>query len=368
MPTSTLFFVDSFDHYSSSQVDRKWTSHSGSFSIVSDGRTGNGADIGGGGPILTLRANQTELSAGTAYRIRPVGGFANPPLGFQNIVPGIGINFELAHVGDGRFWIRIECQETATSSWTPTGGNIQTGASIFGPPSTLSIHNNEWCYLELQGIVAFTPTDATHATLSFSGNAYLNGALLCSISQSGTVLQSTYAGGAQANFAQFYIFGPGGGGSATFDDVYLTDTELLGDIKIAVLYPNAAGDTTAWTPNASGANYTKVKEHPADDDTTYVSAGGAGVLDLYNLDDIGTFTGNIMGAQSLVLAKKSDSGYATIVSELKSAGTTQDGLPWNPSNGAYVYGRDAYRVSPFTSTGWILSEINALQLGQKRTA
>jgi hypothetical protein len=133
------------------------------------------------------------------------------------------------------------------------------------------------------------------------------------------------------------------------------------------LYPNAAGDLSAWTPNGAGANYTKVMEHPADDDATYVSTPTVGAIDLYNLDDITpSFAGTIKGAQALWLVKKSDTGTGSIKGQWKSAGSTLEGLEFHPSAGVYLYDIQAERKSIFTAADWTQAEINALQIGMKR--
>ena len=367
MPTSNLLFLDSFDHYNTSQMGRKWTGGLLGVTIVSDGRTGQGMDGGPSGsasaPFRTLPNEYPTVAGGTAYRMRVGASFVNSPIGFGNALTGLIVY--LQHVGDGRFMIGFHVNEYL--SWTAGGGNVLSGTEFYGPPSTVSITTNMWYYLELQVTASLGTADGTgHATLTLSANAYLNGSAsaICTATQSGPVLFANYTG--HATFSYLRLYGTSGGIASTFDDVYATDGEVLGDVKIAVLYPNAGGDSTAWTPSGAGANYSMVNEHIADDDTTFVSAAAGGTLDLYNLDDITGFTGTIVGAQSCICAKKSDSGGATIASELKSAGTTQGGVPWSPSNGNYIYDLDAHRTSPFTLSNWTVAEINALQLGQQR--
>src|SRR4051812_28556717 len=97
--STTLFFIDSFDHYSTAQLLRKWTTGTGN--IVA-GRTGNGLQISGVGPMKTLNSvEQVTLTAGWAYKTT---NFSNYIISFLNVINGIRV--QLDHVGDGRFRFR----------------------------------------------------------------------------------------------------------------------------------------------------------------------------------------------------------------------------------------------------------------------
>jgi hypothetical protein len=341
-----LLFIDSFDHYSVAQGSRKWTSFSLSSTIVA-GRTGNGLQaMPGHMPAKTLNAEYATLTAGVAYKSP---GFPNSILQFTNAVNNI--QFYLQHVGDGRLQFRFFTAQHAF-------GGIPARTSS---PSAFVMNVNQWYYFEMQATIAGGPPYHVTAT------ARANGVEILSWDYTEASL-----GAAGAKFATVGLEG----GSATVDDFYCTDTEYLGDVKIGVLYPNAAGDLSAWTP-LSGANWAQVEEHPADDDTSYVSAASVGLKDLYNLDDIsGSFTGTIKGAQALWLVKKSDEGEAAVKGLWKSGATelTQSAghnyfAPggFYPSATAYLYDIQTERVSLFTAIDWTTAEINALQIGITRT-
>lgn len=77
-----------------------------------------------------------------------------------------------------------------------------------------------------------------------------------------------------------------------FDDVAVNDTtgsfqnSWVGSGRIIHLRPNAAGDSTQWTPLAS-TNFSQVQEVTPDDATTYVSDTVLSQTDLYNVDNSG---------------------------------------------------------------------------------
>lgn len=336
---SALLFIDSFDHYSAAQGSRKWTTFPGG-TIVS-ARTSNGLQGGTTEmPTKTFNTEYSGLTMGVAYKTQ---SFANSIIKLINGPADVKVY--LQHYGDGRLTISPEF-------------------GVVSSPSSFVMNTNQWYYFELQASLG------TSIPAGLTATARVNGVTILTYSY-------TYGWSAVRKFAGIGLDGPGGGANATVDDVYVTDTELLGDVRIGVLYPNAAGDSSAWTPNAAGANYTKVKEHPADDDTTYVSAATTTLKDLYNLDDIDpAFTGVIKGAQALWCVKKSDEGDAAVKGVWKS-GTTEivqaaghNYLAPNgyyPSATSYLYDIQTERKSLFTSSDWTKTEINGLQLGITRT-
>jgi hypothetical protein len=336
-----LLYCDSFDHYSHAQMARKWTTVNGGEFVAA--RTGYGFKFGEASAFKTLNAEYSTLVMGFAFK---PDSFGNWPIRFTNAINGVMFNVE--HVGDGR--LRF--------TFAASGGN---GTS---PPSTYVLNAGRWYYLEAKAEI--TAVSPPHVLASLR----INGA---------EILAWDYTHGASValKFATFMSTGPPGLPALTIDDLYVTDGEFLGDIKIGVLYPNAAGDSAAWTSTPAGANWQQVEEHPADDDTSYVSAGSVGLKDLYNLDDIDpAFTGSIKGVQALWLVKKSDEGEGAVkgvwksgVTEIVQAAGHNYLAPngFYPSATSYLYDIQTERNSLFTATAWTKAELNALQLGITRT-
>ena len=338
-----LVFIDSWDHYSPSQLWRKWTEGGGN--IVA-GRTGNGIEGSSINlPGKTFNAEYTKMTMGVAYK---TPAFANHIMQFKNVTNSVQVG--LANVGDGRLKL----------TWSSNGvGNIE------GPPSSWVMPALEWHYFEMQfEITAGAPP---HALAS----ARVNGVEILA-------WDATLTGApAGMKFNHIHLVGPGGGYNAIFDDLYVTDGEYLGDVRIGVLYPNAAGDSATWTPSPAGNNWQQVEEHPADDDTSYVAAASVGLKDLYNIDDIDpAFTGVIKGVQALWCVKKSDEGAGAVKGVWKSGATEivqaagHNFLAPNgfyPSAANYLYDIQTERKSLFTAGDWTKAEITSLQLGITRT-
>jgi hypothetical protein len=127
---------------------------------------------------------------------------------------------------------------------------LQDVGSASSPLSTWVMNVNQWYYLEMQAAI-------TTGLLTVS--ARVNGV---------EILAWTWAHGnwTGKKFAAISNIPPGGGSTAVFDDLYVTDDEYLGDVRIGVLYPNAPGDATAWTPSTPGGG----------SGTSYTNPGGSG--------------------------------------------------------------------------------------------
>lgn len=342
-----LIFLDSFDHYSTSQILRKWTSTPvGALgAVVVDGRTNKGVSVGVWGLSKTIgTAEYHRLTMGAALNCPSYSGNI---ITFSNIISGLVAS--ISHVGDGRLKF-----------------TIANGVST--PASTVVIALNEWYYIEFSCNVQVAPIGGGKVQIQYTMEARVNEETVLNDSPAAIVDESPLITD-HDKFATFSLGGPPGGARSIYDDVYVTDSGYLGDIRVKVLYPNAVGDVTMWTPNGPGDNYTKVKEHPADDDVTFVYSGAADDIDLYQLDDIDPgFLGEIRGAQALWLVDKSDMGLAIIRGQWKSGGVVYDPLDGDfyPSALHYLYDIEAEQLSLFTGAPWTVEEINGLQLGIKR--
>lgn len=341
-----LLFLDSCDHYSGAQGERKWT-HGAAAGTVNS-RTGPQSFGGPFAADLTFGPEYRTLACGVAYNTQ---AFANYPISFQGVDSCIA---RLGQYGDGR--LIIDCSAGSSS------------------PSTFVLAVNEWYYFEFYCQMTLTSIDSGHYTRAYNMTARVNEAVILTNSFSETVNRALPS--SDRGFSSFAFGGSGGGYSTWFDDIYLTDGELLGDTKVAVLYPNGVGASSDWTPT-SGANWSNVEEHIPDDDTTVVSAATSGLKDLYNMDDIpASPVIQVLGVQALWCVKKTDAGAATVKGVWKSGLTEIDQSHGNnfiapngfyPSNASYLYNKQAERKSIFTGLDWTVGEINALQLGIKRT-
>lgn len=168
--------------------------------------------------------------------------------------------------------------------------------------------------------------------------------------------------------------GNANGGSSRWDDIAVNDTtgaednSWCGSGHVIALRPNAAGDSTVWTPN-TGANYAAVDEVTPDGDTTYVASGTATDKDLYNLATY-SFPANtlIRRVWAAAVARKTDSAVDDKIQVgLKSDATEA----WSSDYGlsttyTHIHGPE-YTTDPDTGVAWTQGGIDALQVGIKAT-
>ncbi len=332
-----LIFVDSFDHYNTlSEMQRKWTITAGLVppgapsSNFTTGRSGSGQAmlIGAtyGLPLITFGWNFPTICPGVAYTCQALS---------NSIVEGSGIGltrWRLAHVGDGRVMFLV-------------------GGDSTGPINGFVMALNTWYFFEI--------------SVNITANLYTyeikaNNATIAS----GTLVASTV--GASVLGTQSLSFGgPSGGLLCAIDDLQVTDGEFLGDTNWGVIYPNAPGDATDWTPNPAVANWINTSEHAPDDFTSYNQADVVANQDLYNMDDLGG-TFRIVGIQALNCVTKSASGVSSIKGTIKTNGSLNQEPEFFPSFSSWLYQRTGYRKNPITGLDFTSAEINAIQRGALR--
>jgi hypothetical protein len=115
------------------------------------------------------------------------------------------------------------------------------------------------------------------------------------------------------------------------------------------------------------SNATLVDEAAQDGDATYVYSSTNGHEDLYDLADLAATPTSIVGVQSRMFAKKSDSGTRNGQIRVKSGGTEVGGTDTALST-SYTWLNKVDTVDPNTSAAWTASAVNALQVGPKVTA
>jgi hypothetical protein len=110
-----------------------------------------------------------------------------------------------------------------------------------------------------------------------------------------------------------------------------------------------------------------VNEAIEDGDASYVYDNTSGHEDLYDLANLSATPTSIVGVQSRMFAKKSDSGTRQGQIRVKSGATEVGGTDTVLST-TYGWLNRVDAVDPNTSAAWTASAVNALQVGPKVTA
>lgn len=128
---------------------------------------------------------------------------------------------------------------------------------------------------------------------------------------------------------------------------------------------NASGVSLTFTTQS---NADAVSELYQDGTTSYVYSNTNGQNDLYNIGSINASPMSIVGVTTRGFFEKSDSGTRNATVQLKSGGTTVQGVDTalTTSVWGWIYRND--RVDPATSAPWTVTAVNGVQIGPKVTA
>ena len=337
-----LLFCDSFDHYDDNHFSEKWDGRSYA-NIGGDGREGQGIDWQNGtfSTITKNVPNSGTLIAGSARYESGLPGGSQRLIRFDN--SGTAQAY-LEVNANGAVEVHTFPGGTDTVVGTSANGAIRTGAYIF---------------------VEFLVTFATGAT--GSAKVAINGQIVLNLTNVVTAQSGTTAN--QVTFA-------GTDGSRSIDDVYIcdglgsTNNSFLGDVRIAVVVPNANGRVDQWTRTGgtTSGNYTAVSEVPPaspapDDDTSYVASATAGQADTYKLSALGT-VGSIKAVQIVASARKDDSGSRVLALGFGN-GTTEQYDAGTSLPSSYVMIRRTLDQNPISNASWTAADITSGQLALK---
>jgi hypothetical protein len=156
-------------------------------------------------------------------------------------------------------------------------------------------------------------------------------------------------------------------GNTIVDDFYICDNSgaalnnFLGNTRVPAQLPNGAGSSTQWTPTGSASFNWQLASNPYMDDTSYVSCGTPGDIDLYTMSPVANAP-QIMAVQSIVIARQDDSGQRQIKSVIESGTAQATGAVVN-TNASYAGHADIFISDPNTGSSWTYEAVNALQVG-----
>ena len=332
-----LVYIDSFDHIDSGES--KWY-RVNILTSTASGRTGYAAS----GGAKTLPGEYTSMLAGIAFRSNNLGA-ANNPFTFWNARTTNTVVINI--LSDGRLYI---------SSARPGAFTNETHSSS---PSTGFIVNNQWYYLELY---ATTTTSYTTYELHVNEESWLAGTFTFTSAPAQAV--------GTIGYADITISAAGGGNTNYYDDFYVrSDGTFHGDVDVICLRPNGTTTLSEWTPSTATNNYLMVDDTVPDEDTSYVLATTTGLTDLYEMEDVGAFTGLIFGVQGVQDIKKVEAGEGRTVQVWVDGVTGTDTWTSNefyPSALDYLFHIVTLETNPWTSGTWSSTDVDALRFGVER--
>lgn len=345
--------VDSWDTYAIGDTTLRWT-----YRVSDRGQDSLGTGRTGKGWVVPATPWSDYVGLGKVLTSEPtwVVGFA------VNAAWGAGtaetIICQFADAGTSQ--LQLTCNNAGKLSayrggGVPTG-SVSTGATLgtlLGQSANGALPTGTWHYLELLGTI--DPT-AGVVTVRVDGQQV--------ISLTGQNTRASANGSADTIWLWAMI---GGGVQATFDDLYLCDgtgaanNTFLGDVRVAALLPNAAGNYSQLAPTGAGTNHGCVGEATEDGDTTYVSSATAGQKDSY-LTPALAGTGTVKGVQLGLVARKDDAGTRTIQPLVRQAATDALGTAVSLGNSYQQY-LTPYDTNPATAGAWAFPDLGTAEFG-----
>lgn len=257
--------------------------------------------------------------------------------------------------------------------YDPTTQKIQaldSGGTVIG--SSAVITTGTWYRLELDVKGA--------AGAAGTVKAYLDGTNFAS---STTATVGTFDG------MYFGIAFSAGTYLAYFDDIAVNDTSgssqtgLPGSAKVIALFPNAAGDANSFATQTGGTagaanNFTRVKEKPPDDATTFNGSSTLNEEDLFNVDASGIGASDTVNLVAVVGRHRNSTADATerlTYEILKTTGGTKgtstalqiNSTVWRTNNNITTLLPVITKYVDPDGGAWTQTTLDSMQIGYKLT-
>jgi hypothetical protein len=343
-------FLDSFLHYSTSQLLRKWTGIVQGSSAAWTINAGTGR--WGGASLRVTYSGSEGRQLG-----RTLDNQQTWVVGFACKISAAPVNTRtiLSIVDGGTAQVDVRLAPSMLLVLTRNGTVLGT-AGVAAPVGS-------YFFLELKVLIASASGGSAAVTL--------NGTAVITVSAANT--QAT--GNA---YAQQVVLGPNNNDAAVtmdFSDLHILDgtgsaaNTLIGDCRVDCLLPASDSATVQWTPGGSGGatHYTHVNEVPADDDVSYVQDSVVLHEDQYGMTALAAVPVTVYGVQIVLTGRKVGSGSRSI------AGAVHSGLVDLVGSGAALgdqYGcvLSQSATDPATGLAWTAVGIAAAAFGPAVTA
>lgn len=324
----TIIFIDSFDHYVTADLTKKWTTlvTTGTIDASTGRRSTSCFRTSGHGVRKSLGANYTTILAGAAVQ-----------------VTSTATAHRLFQFGDaGSFQCGVYLNSGGTLS-------IDRNTNILGTSSN-SITAGSYYFIELK----CTINDTTgSAVLRVNGTVWL------------TVTNVDNKTTANAYVNELTLWGDALD-VVRYDDLYVANTsgsaptnDFLGDCRVDMVLPNADGTYTQFTPS-TGSDHYAVVDDASPNTTDYNSGAAAGDKDSYNMTNLSTMTGTIYAVQAGGAVAKDDAGARSIKVGVRSSSTDSVDAGTALSTSQLYYSK-IHETDPATAAAWTESGVNAAQ-------
>ena len=329
----TVLFMEGFDAVSSTaDLARKWRGATVVISGANGLRSGQHAAIIGGGSAAILDcaigSAKGTLCVGLALRVESSDTVDRPLVRFRD-----GATADQCGV-----WItpdrRLAFYRGATS--------IATSA----PVVTL----NTWGYLEFKVVFG----DSGSYQIKYAGANALSAS---GVDTTATVNQSADTVYFGLNSTVYFYW--------RFDDMYVDDANLLGEVRIDTIKPTSDGNYQEWTPSTAGAHWSLVDEVSPLSQSDQVSAASVGLRDTYGLSDVGVLALPVAAVQVSATMASDGTRSGGVMIRSGSVDSSGVGVALSPT---WKMPATTWTVDPATGVAFTEAGVNAMEAGVLVTA
>jgi hypothetical protein len=299
--------------------------------------------------IVSGRVSGRALRQGSMYGVLGPGNLTT------NATLVVGCGFKWTGTGVGPF---LEFWDGATQGFNvrvAAGGELAVyrGSTLVATSSGAGLIANTWYYIEMKVVCGASGSYEVRV----DGVNVLSGTGVNT--KAGTHdYHTTFHLCAALNFNTY------------FDDVYCLDgsatspNDFLGNVQVVAASPNAAGDSSQFTPSA-GANYECVDDGAASgDDSDYVESETAGHTDLYNYASLAGAGSTVYGVQVNTECRKTAAAPMSLKTVVKSGGSEYEDSAQLVADSYQTVSR-VFPKNPVSDAAWTGSAIDAAQFGVK---
>lgn len=330
----SVIFMDSFQHYVTADILKKWSETVGSnvsISAASGRRGGNALLIG---MSSSIRHIFSATMAGVIVGFAAKTAMSTTSNQLVDFLDGSTSQVQLKYDSDGTI-------------------KAYRGAVLLGSSAPGALPLLTWAYLEVS-VVAHNSAGAL--TVKVNGTTVLTLTGIDTADTANNYVTSVKL--STVNNQTFYV-----------NDLYVIDpatapnTAFLGDVRVDAYYPMADGATGQWTPTPSGAHYANVDE-ASPNGTDYIEADVAGYIDLFQTQDLAVDPGasGFFAVQVCAAALKTDAGSRQIKSVVRRSAVNYSGVAKDVSE-TQKYVLNQWNTDPSTAAAWTKAGFDAAEFG-----
>lgn len=360
-----LLFMDSFDHYTRADIQRKWDVGAGTlgthFDLFQD------LTAPGGGNCLRMPANTGGTTPFLSWS-KPGGTASTVIAGCWFYLEGMFANGGPKVFAVGDYGAQGQTGATHAAVQITNNGFMQfcrgdQGGTVLAT-ATSPLKIGTWYHIEMK-----VKVDSSVGTYEVR----VNGSSTNGLGIPAATGQNTRNGGTNAYVNGISLINYQNQQITRIKGVYLLDTsgttanDFIGPCRVTVLRPGGSGAHSDFT-GIGGTNYGAVDEMFMDQEVSYSVASAASSVDTFLVDDIPSATTATVVALQHVIGLKQEPGAARTVAGVSRISSTDYAGTTKNTPTSYRFITDPMSVSPATSAAWTVAEVNSAQFGYKVVA